>query len=146
MRVIERDITTVEEGIVAHQVNCQGAIGAGVSGAMCRKWPEAERAYRAFCAEAASPESLLGSFCHVDVAPGLTVVHVFGQLDYGDAARTGRVYTDVDALAGAMRHLCADALAPVYVPYGMGCGLAGADWSDVERALEGLPITACRLP
>lgn len=50
MRVIERDITTVEEGIVAHQVNCQGAIGAGVSGAICRKWPEAERAYRAFCA------------------------------------------------------------------------------------------------
>lgn len=86
MRVIERDITTVEEGIVAHQVNCQGTIGAGVSGAICRKWPEAERAYRAFCAEAASPESLLGSFCHVDVAPGLTVVHVFGQLDYGDGS------------------------------------------------------------
>lgn len=40
MNIIKKDITTIDEGVILHQVNCQNAMGSGVAKALFSKWPQ----------------------------------------------------------------------------------------------------------
>ena len=40
IKEIQKDITTVEEGVVLHGCNCSGGFGSGVAGAIRKKWPD----------------------------------------------------------------------------------------------------------
>ena len=42
---INKDITTVDEGIIIHQVNCQNRMGAGVARALYLKYPIIKELY-----------------------------------------------------------------------------------------------------
>ena len=138
-QILEGDITNICCGTIVHQVNCQGAIGAGVSGAIIQKWPEVESAYRYKCYEQ-KPEELYGDTQVVQINRDLRVVNLYTQLNYGNAKKTGIVYTDVNRLVQALRDVCKD-FSTVYAPYGIGCGLAGADWDDLYTRIKDLPIT-----
>jgi len=39
MNLIDKDITTVEIGVMVSQVNCRGVMGAGVAKAIRDRWP-----------------------------------------------------------------------------------------------------------
>lgn len=147
MRIIEGDITKIEYGTIIHQVNCQGAWGAGVSGAIGKRWPAAEAAYRRLASEC-DPKSLLGTIQRVNVSDEICVINLFTQLYYGNAKRTGRVYTDMDRLIASLTEICHTPHLPLYAPYGIGCGLAGGRWSELESAVKerGLAITFVKLP
>lgn len=145
MRYLRRDLLTVTEGVIAHQVNCRNRIGGGVSGAIIRRYPAvAEDYHRSFREEKA--EALFGSLRLIPVTDRLTVANLYTQMDYGNPARTGRVYTDAERLAACLARLCADHQA-VYVPYLIGCGLGGERWDRVAPLLAGLPqLVVCCLP
>lgn len=34
---------------------------------------------------------------------------------------------------------------PIYIPYGIGCGLGGANWEDIETRIKDLDITVVKL-
>lgn len=125
MKVIAGDILSITSGVICHQVNCRGAFGAGVSGVLGRRYPAVETAYRAVVPSPA----LLGTYQFVPVTETLGVYNIFGQVDYGNARKTGHVYTDMRALTTALRTIC-DAHDTIYVPYGIGCGLAGGSWDE----------------
>lgn len=155
MEIKSMDLLSVTRGVIAHQVNCTGAIGAGLSGAVLRRYPQTRAAYdaqfpirRGHGGRYAVPRpELLGTYVACEVDLDLYVAHVFGQVGYGNAAKTHRVYTSVPHLVQALADLCeAYPDLPVYVPYNIGCGLAGADWNEVSHAIEHLPITVCKLP
>lgn len=60
------------------------------------------------------------------------IANLFGQVDYG----TDKQYTDLEnGLFPALRHLHEvvkeSELSHIAIPYGMGCGLGGANWDDV---------------
>lgn len=133
MKVIQGNIIDVKEGAICHQVNCRGAFGAGVSGVIGGAYPVVEDAYLSL----RPTPALLGTFQRVQVAPGLYVYNVFGQVDYGNAARTGRVYTDMRALTTALKDICC-AHKLVYVPYNIGCGLAGGNWDEFVSIMDGV--------
>lgn len=53
-----------------------------------------------------------------------------GQLSYGQSGK----YTDYEALYLCLKTIdcvARDLKRPLYVPYGLGCGLAGGDWEIV---------------
>jgi len=149
MDIITGDLLNITSGVIAHQVNCQNKMGAGVAKALYQRYPAVKSSYHAFCqqmlANGGKPADLLGMVQIVHVTDTLAIANVFGQLYYGHAERTGRVYTDLNALQKGMRLLC-NRVGHVYVPYRIGAGLAGADWNDVCKALNGLPVTAVKLP
>lgn len=145
MQIVQRDLLTVEQGVIAHQVNCRGRIGGGVSGAIIQKYPIVEEKYLTLC-KWCPPERLFGHRQFVQVTPQLAVYNCFTQLDYGNPKKTGRVYTDINRLASALSRICQENQGKeIWIPYGIGCGLGGANWEDVEALIRDLPLMVAKL-
>lgn len=115
---------------ILHQCNNKGGWGRGFVLELSKRWPEPERAYRN------REEYPLGDFDIIKVEPETYVVNIIGQEGYGNSARTGIVYTKLDALEEAFLKLSTTLPqnAVVHCPK-LGAGLAGGDWSEIEKLL-----------
>ena len=149
---INKDILTVNKGVIVHSVNCIGGVG-GLAGAIARKWPKNADEYRAHVRNQKLPIMLLGSVFEVNVANNVIVANLFGQNNVG----TNQRQTEYSALiAGFKRianttfygddkipdysnheyYLSKLTLNDIYIPYKIGCGLGGADWNIVEEIIN----------
>ncbi|MBJ7004603.1 macro domain-containing protein [Streptomyces griseofuscus] len=118
--------------IIAHVCNDLGGWGKGFVLALSRRWPEPERAYRAWHRDRAHNDFGLGAVQLVQVDPRTWVANMVGQR----GTRTGSKGVPVryEAIDTALTGLAAHALAlgaSVHMPR-IGCGLAGGKWSRVE--------------
>ncbi len=128
MTIIEGDILAVSHGVICHQVNCKHVMGAGLAAAIRKKYP---RHYEDYMSRAAH----LGGLVFTQVNNDLYIVGVYGQQEYGRDKR----YTDYDALEKGLIAVGTFAQSlglPVYLPYGIGCGLAGGDWEIVKTIVD----------
>ena len=150
---INKDILTVDKGVIVHSVNCIGAVG-GLAGAIARKWPKNADEYRAHIKRQKLPIMLMGSVFEVNVAHNVIVANLFGQNNVGinerqteysaliagfkRIANTHFVGNDTetsdDGVFGTNEHPII--LKDIYIPYKIGCGLGGADWNLVEEILH----------
>lgn len=138
--VFEKDLLDVEQGVIAHQVNCQGKIGAGVSGAIIKKYPEVYAAYNRVIEEYGS-QGCYGLIQKIPVYGYLTVVNIFSQYDYGNPVKTGRVYTNIDILVRSLETLVRQhGKGIVWIPYGIGCGYGGESWGRIWPRIENLGL------
>ena len=141
MQVIEKDFTTITEGVVAHQVNCMGYMGCGAALAIRKKWPAAYERYKVYGKKTGNGTLKPGMIQMIKVGNNLWVANLAGQDNIG---RTRRM-TDYEALETCLKKMSLWHLQrlaehyegktvqiPVYFPYGMGCHNAGADWAVVE--------------
>jgi len=129
-KVINGNILNIAQGIICHQVNCKGVMGAGIALQIRRKWPKVYADYR----EAYMKGLIfLGNITTTEVSPGLFVANLCGQDRYGRAP--GVVYTDYPALSVCMA-LVAKSQRQVYIPHGMGCVNAGGDWTLVNDMID----------
>lgn len=150
---INKDILTVDKGVIVHSVNCIGAVG-GLAGAIARKWPKNAEEYRAHVKRQKMPIMLLGSVFEVNVAHNVVVANLFGQNNVGTKERQ----TEYSALIAGFKSIASSyfkgndtetkdfgafgledvkiQLQDVYIPYKIGCGLGGADWNTVEEILH----------
>lgn len=130
MNIVKLDILTVSKGIIAHQVNCQGVMGAGLALKIKYKYKQAFDYYQNVCCEPFL-KTLLGKVQLVQIREDFYVANLFSQFFYG---REQKVYTDYDALKTCFKDLAGKSNQlglPVYLPYKIGCGLAGGDWNIV---------------
>lgn len=147
--VIERDLTTITEGIVAHGCNCTGGFGSGVAGAIKAKWPVV---YHAFKALPPCPE-LLGEIQIIRVNEGLFVVNMFTQIEYGPKRATP--YADEEAIFEALMKVEEFAVKihkNLYISK-VGCDRGGLVWEHhvepgvavIAQGLKeaGLSLTVC---
>lgn len=150
---INKDILTVDKGVIVHSVNCIGAVG-GLAGAIARKWPKNADEYRSHVRNQKLPIMLLGSVFEVNVAHNVFVANLFGQNNVGSNQRQ----TEYSALIAGFKRIAnttfygndietvdfgrlglKDAkivLNDIYIPYKIGCGLGGADWNIVEEIIN----------
>jgi O-acetyl-ADP-ribose deacetylase (regulator of RNase III) len=132
MKVIKGDLLAIESGIICHQVNCKGVMGAGLAKSLRAKYPVCFESYSKYC-NAGQFKLGMVQFCKVN--PQLFICNLAGQNSYG----TGKRQTDYDALVACLTKLHAKSielgLIP-YIPYKMGCGLAGGDWNVVSNLIE----------
>ena len=84
------------------------------------------------------PYRLLGEVQKIQAAPGLVIVNLFGQLYYGNAEKTHRVYTDPNALTEGIQRVLDETNETVFIPGFIGCGLAGYDWTKLKPVLKQL--------
>lgn len=132
MQVIKGDLLAIESGIISHQVNCQGVMGAGLAKALRHKYPICFESYSKYC-KAAQFKLGMVQFCRVN--PELFICNLAGQDAYGTSKRQ----TDYQALEVCLTKLYAKSLELnliPYLPYKMGCGLAGGDWAIVSKLIE----------
>lgn len=143
MDVIRKNILEIEKGLICHQVNCKGVMGAGLAFSIRRKWPYVYDAYRyAFkknqlklgFVQIASVDNLKFSQM-VSIDAGIMVANLCGQDGYG----RGKRYTDYRALRTCLQAVArfnSISIPAIYIPYKMGCGYAGGDWNIVEKIIE----------
>jgi hypothetical protein len=132
LTIIKKDLLKVEYGIITHQVNMQGKMGAGLAKDIAEKWPIVKKAYI---------DSLvnveLGQGRLVPVATDLFVANLYSQNFYGRDKQN----TDYAALSRTLHnlyHLSMERFEgryPIYIPYGLGCGLGGATWETVVQII-----------
>ena len=134
MKYINKDITTIDAGIIAHGVNCQGVMGAGVAKAIRDKWPIVYERYKGLPTGA----GMLGSAHMVNIVDStLYVFNCYTQVFYG---KNGR-FANADAIRKSLDEVFGWASAyflTIYLPK-IGAGLGGLDWkTEVEPIIKEL--------
>lgn len=128
MNTVIGDLLKVKRGIICHQVNCKYVMGAGLAAQIRKAYPEHYSDYM-------SRHAHLGGLCITQINSDLYVIGIYGQDSYG---RNG-LYTDYAALE---KGLCSVSIfakekgLPIYLPFGIGCGLAGGDWQIVSNIID----------
>lgn len=136
IKYVVGDLLNGDTHVIAHQANCFSTMGSGIARAIRETYPEAAEADRNY---PAPPEGRLGK-CSFVVTVGKNgllkaIFNLYGQYAMGG----GKAHTNYEALESAlnaMMELVANTKATIGVPYKIGCGLGGGDWSVVEGILE----------
>ena len=75
------NLLEVKSGIICHQVNCIGAMGAGLALNIRNKWPIVFNQYKEDCkCFMTHPDKMLGHVLDVSAEPSLVVANCFGQV------------------------------------------------------------------
>lgn len=138
MRNLKGDILDARHGIICHQVNCQMVMGAGLAKQIRQKYPVVHGEYMKM--KNIPINKRLGQCQMVEVIPReLFVANLFGQLNFRPR---GVRHTDYSALTHAMHQLSiwhkenCHPKFPIWIPYKIGCGLAGGDWETVLKIIS----------
>lgn len=136
---ITEDITKIKEGIICHQVNCQNKIGAGISGAIIKKYPSVATDYHNLFNSYRGAD-LYGHYLYTSIHRKLTIASIFTQFYYGNPNKTGQKYTDEEKLCACLWAIHNDCRERnIYVPKNIGCGLGGGDWNKVFNGIKDIP-------
>ena len=136
------DILETQATCIVQQVNCCGAMGAGLAKQIATKWPCVKEEYLNLYNSTKNKSSLLGKYLVVDTGTKF-VINIFGQLTYASLENRKKygydhVYTDYRAVEDAFSKL--DRIlkkeAKIAFPYRMGCGLANGSWSIMYKLIE----------
>lgn len=130
--IINKNILTVKRGIICHQVNCKGKMGAGIALNIKKKWIIVYTQYLLALKEKILK---LGEIQIVKISPFLYIANLAGQDSYG----RDKQYTDYNALTICFSKLqkVSDSLRlQIYIPYKIGCANAGGDWLVVEKIIN----------
>lgn len=132
MEVVIGNLLDIEVGIIAHQTNCVGVAGGGVALSIAQAYPKWKDTYIEVC-KAYTIHNLIGKLHLYEATPTLTIASLYGQRVPGKG-----IMTDYEALGRALLklHESTPPNSPIYLPYGIGCGLAGGDWVIVQSIVE----------
>ncbi|MEV6528915.1 macro domain-containing protein [Streptomyces sp. NPDC051639] len=118
--------------LIAHVCNDIGGWGKGFVLALSRRWPEPEKAYRAWHRGRAHNDFGLGAAQFVQVERHVWVANLIGQRGIRTGSKGVPVrYEAIDATLGRLADQAVALEASVHMPR-IGCGLAGGTWSRVE--------------
>ncbi|MET8289093.1 macro domain-containing protein [Streptomyces sp. NPDC048448] len=118
--------------LIAHVCNDIGGWGKGFVLALSRRWPEPEKAYRAWHRGRAHNDFGLGAAQFVQVERHVWVANLIGQRGIRTGSKGVPVrYEAIDAALGRLAEQAVALEASVHMPR-IGCGLAGGTWSRVE--------------
>ena len=108
-------------------------MGAGLAKQIRQTYPQVYTSYMKACSMY-TPEQLLGVVQLIKISDELTVCNFFAQLNYG----TGKIQTDYNAFEKCLEKLAfkTGSGTPIYIPYKIGCGLAGGDWEVIKELID----------
>jgi len=140
------DLLAGDVRVICHGCNAQGKMGSGVARAVRERYP---RAWEAYDATRRASGLRVGQVSWAACGPGRAVANAVTQEFYGDAARTGRVYVDYEAVRRCVAILDAaagggarDAFGEEIGPFDevgfplIGAGLAGGSWRRISGIIE----------
>lgn len=130
MNHVKGNLLNVERGILVHQVNTLGVMGAGIALQIRQKWPRVFEWYASLCEKG---KLKLGDVMFIEVGDNLVVANLAGQSTLGGIATD---YASYETALPKIASYAAEHDLPIYFPKGIGCGLAGGDWFVMLPILE----------
>jgi O-acetyl-ADP-ribose deacetylase (regulator of RNase III) len=132
--LINGNLLDARTDFIAHQVNCQGAMGSGVALAIRRRYPKVYEEYMKICSEYTSMK-LLGQVQYIQLylsnnpQPPYYCINIFAQSYYGYG---GKQYTSIDAFRQCLININENCKGKtVAFPWLIGCVRGGADWNEI---------------
>lgn len=131
MKIINKDITTIDKGIIIHQANNKRVMGAGVAKAIIDKYPKHKEDYLKALMK-------LSNIVYTKTGKYTGIFAIITQNGYG--RNNNIVYTDYEAFKKALIKI--DKFhnkypgIKLYMPYKIGCGLANGDWNIISNLIE----------
>jgi O-acetyl-ADP-ribose deacetylase (regulator of RNase III) len=151
MKIIEKDILTIEHGYICHQTNCLGVMGRGIAAQVREKHAHVFKAYEKLCKDKlnqGAETSLLGTIQIVPIneTPPVRIINCFSQLKFGGDV----CHTDYNAIKSCFSKIKMMNIKkmPVYIPFKYGSDLGGGLWSTVRQTIEEVypDVIICILP
>ena len=147
MEKINPSLFGVQEGIICQQVNCCGVMGAGLAKAIMDKFPIVKEKYDECYKHSTTNynckykmhKNQFGTYTIIPLTTDqqLYVANIYSQEFYGNAMRTGKVYTNLNVLIDLIAKIAlSHANLPIYIPIGIGCGFGGEKWENLEKELK----------
>lgn len=139
VREIKGDLLEQEKGILCHQTNYEGVMGGGIALTIWNTLltEQTRKNYVEFCED--SGKDALGFVQFLFVKEDLIVANCFSQNGFSEPDAYGSI-TNYDAMRNCfvkVRDFAIQTNLPfVYIPYGMGCGIAGGKWDTVQGIIE----------
>jgi len=151
IRYTQGDATSPQaEGakVIAHVCNDLGRWGKGFVLAVSARWPEPEKAYRAWYRERARNDFGLGAVRYVQVEGDVWVANMVAQRGVRPGRKNGPPirYEALDRCLAALGEKAGELGVTVHMPR-IGCGLAGGEWHRIEPMIlrhltaKGLHVT-----
>lgn len=143
LMIVPGNILKVKEGLILHQVNNCGKMGAGLAKDIKDLYPshyedyidKYNKAFNLSDKSSSKVDSLLGDFVETTIG-SLKIRGIFSQDGYG----RDKCYTSVDLFKKCLLDIANSTVDTVYIPYGIGCGLAGGNWVEISKIIyEVLP-------
>lgn len=134
IKVIQGDIFESNATAILHQVNCRGIMGSGVAKQVREKYPKVYQSYKQAC-DKLGPNDVFGKIqvCAINSEKTRFIVNLFSQLNYGYIGQ----YTDYEKLKGCLEKVNERFSGyTVAIPYLLGCGRGGGDWTIVSEIIE----------
>ena len=135
MEIIHKDgdIFKGDETFKVHQVNCKGAMGAGIAKQVKTDYPEVYERYKKACNRVKNSLELLGKVQVIKTTKDFYIVNLFAQDDY--CSPTGRCtnyeafYTGLEKIK---KYIIEENLPrEIAFPCRIGSALAGGDWNVI---------------
>ena len=138
LKIIKGNLLNAKEDIIVHQVNCQGAFGAGLAKQIAQKYPKAKNEYVDYCNKK-NPDDLLGD-CLVTKTNDFLIANLFAQKYYGRYGAFYKKYerqTNYRAFTKGLKKLINNHPdKSIAIPYKIGCGLAKGDWDKIQKIFD----------
>ena len=130
--MIGGNIIDINEGIIITLVNCRGNIerGGSVNSLLFKKYPDLYDRYKS---KTRLNSPLLGTILLVEVSATLKVILLFGQDGYGLGNNDINYEYLLRTLHATSNYIARDSVSDnVYIPFGLGCGMAKGNWEVVS--------------
>ena len=127
------NILNIKNGIICHQVNAMGKMGAGLALDIRKKWPIVYKDYMIAYNEG---NLKLGNVIFTKIEKcNIIIASCVGQKFYGKKGKH-TIYRAVEKYLEKVEIKSKELQLPVHLPYKIGCGLAGGNWKIVERMIK----------
>lgn len=134
MSILIYDLTKITRGYIAHGVNCQGVMGAGVAKALALKHPDLPIFWRSRCQ--GEDRAVPGHCYPFEVSPQLTVYNLTTQEFYGRMGRATPEWVQKAVKDLEVYHQTDD---PIFIPP-IASGYGGLNWQETKRIFEDSPL------
>lgn len=138
---VKGDLLASDCTFIGHQCNCMMGFGAGIAGQIRKEFTDA---YRVFASDRRPSEDKLGDLTFIEEDP-YWIFNLYGQYYFGGQDPKGfdTVYEAFESALNKMLIKVPEIAKlnniddiKIGLPYLIGCGLAGGDWSTVYSIIE----------
>lgn len=134
LKTINGNLLESDCDVIIQQANCFATMGAGIAKQIVAKYPGVLTVDRNFAIKIGSSDRLGHFSSYFDQKDNVEIINMYSQHHYG----RGQNQTDYDAMRNALARI-AKSVKPdqkIGLPFGIGCGLAGGDWTTVKYLLQ----------